>query len=360
MTCYRTKKFLLGLCVALPLLYGGCAAHSPKLLERETTAVWESSVSWTVETPKDEEKSGERGSVGEKETADKNETASDWERHIAWENVVIPGVEGAYDILFLTDCHVVIMDERDDAQVAESAPARYAEFQNAEGISAAEQFADWIDYANEQGVDAVLLGGDIIDYPTEGCLAYLEEQLGRLEMPYLYTMGNHDWTFPWEYMTEKGRETYLPLLEPYTAGDPLFQTWETKDFAIIAVDDSPGQVNAEALRQYKEFTKTEKPMIVLVHVPFLTQSVLTQAREVWDSSVVIGGGNYGGIYPDKVSEEFVDLITAEESLVELVLAGHVHFYDRDYLEGEKNVLQLVGDAGYHGSAMMIHISGQEE
>ena len=45
--------------------------------------------------------------------------------------------------------------------------------------------------------------------------------------------------------------------------------------------------------------------------------------------------------------------------VELVLAGHVHFYDRDVIEGEKQVLQLVGGAGFRGEAILIHITGGE-
>ena len=278
--------------------------------------------------------------------------------HITEETLQLPGFQGEYDILFLTDTHVVIQDETDSPQEAAEGAARQAEFRNAEGVSAAEQFKDWIDYANEQGVDAVLLGGDIIDYPSAGNLDFLEEQLGRLDMPYLYTPGNHDWTYPWEYMTEFGKENYLPLLEPYMAEDTDIHTWETEDLLIIAVDNSPGQVSHEAMERYEELLGTEKTVIVLVHVPFLTQSVLARAREEWDSGVVIGGGNYGGIYENDDSKRFVKLTTAEESPVELMLAGHVHFYDRDYIDGKKQILQVVGDAGYHGSAVRLHICGQ--
>ena len=81
--------------------------------------------------------------------------------------------------------------------------------------------------------------------------------------------------------------------------------------------------------------------------------------EAWNSPVVIGAGNFGGIYPNEESEKFISLTTAADSPVELVLAGHVHFYDRDVIEGEKNVLQVVGAAGYQGNAVLIHITGTE-
>ena len=100
-------------------------------------------------------------------------------------------------------------------------------------------------------------------------------------------------------------------------------------------------------------------MIVMAHVPFMTGSVLEKSREVWNSPVVIGAGNYGGIYANENSERFVALTTGADSPVQLILAGHVHFYDRDVCEGEKDVLQLVGGAGYEGNAILVHIVGTE-
>lgn len=284
-------------------------------------------------------------------------SAEEWEMQVTEENIQIPGVTGEYDILFLADTHVVIKDADDAEQVRQYREKRHRQFRNEEHVSASEQFEDWIDYANEQEVDAVFFGGDIIDYPSAGNLEFLGTQLETLKMPYLYTLGNHDWTFPWEYMTERGEDVYLPLLEPYMSGDTVLHTWETEDLLVIAVDNSSGQVNDEALQEYEEMLNIDKPVILLVHVPFLTQSVLSKAKEVWTSSVVLGGGNYGGIYPDESSEKFMELITAGDSPVELVLAGHVHFYDRDYIVGDREVLQIVGDAGFHGSALRLHITG---
>lgn len=110
---------------------------------------------------------------------------------------------------------------------------------------------------------------------------------------------------------------------------------------------------------YEEILAEGRPVIVLAHVPFMTQSVLGKAKEAWSSPVVIGAGNYGGIYPNEESEKFVSLTTGADSPVELVLAGHVHFCDRDVIEGERQVPQLVGGAGFRGEAILIHITGGE-
>lgn len=282
----------------------------------------------------------------------------EWEKHVIEEELVLPEVEGEYDLLFLTDTHAVIQDKSDSEQITENAKRRYAEMVNEEGASAKQQLSDWIDYAVEEQVDAVLMGGDIIDYPSEPSLKFLDEQLGKLTMPYLYTLGNHDWTFPWEYMTDTAQQQYRPLLEPYMSGDTDIHTWENEDLRVIAVDNSSGQVRSEAVDAYEELLDTNKAVIVMVHVPLMTQSVLGRAKEEWDSPVVLGAGNYGGIYPNEDSEEFVELTTAADSPVELVLAGHVHFYDRDYIDGDKQILQIVGDAGFHGSALRLHICGE--
>lgn len=282
-----------------------------------------------------------------------------WEKHITEETVRLKGITGEYTLLFLTDTHAIVQSQGASEQEAANEEARYPTFFNEEGVPSAEQFPEWVRYANENGVDAVLLGGDIIDTPSEANLRWLEEQLGQLDMPYLYVNGNHDWTYPWEYMTEAGKEAYLPLLEPFMQDNTVIHSLDFGEFTVVGIDDSPGQVDGGVFPAYEEILEEGRPVIVLAHVPFMTQSVLGKAREAWSSPVVIGAGNYGGIYPNEDSERFVSLTTAASSPVELVLAGHVHFYDRDVIEGERQVLQLVGGAGFQGNAILVHITGGE-
>lgn len=280
------------------------------------------------------------------------------EEHIIEEYLVIEGLEKEYTLLFLTDTHMVLTSETDSEQVIANAGERGPAFVDAEGLSSVEQFPYWMEYANERGVDAVLFGGDIIDYPSATNIDYLNENLATLDMPYLYTMGNHDWTYPWEYMTEKAIDEYRPLLAPFIKGEDTIQVLEMEDFIVVSIDNSyNNQVPPEIMDTYLELLEGDKPVIVMAHVPFLTQSVLTKAREAWSSPVVIGGGNYGGIYPSAESEAFIQATTAEDSPVIAVLAGHVHFYDKDYIDGDKKVIQIVGDAGYERRAILLHITG---
>lgn len=282
------------------------------------------------------------------------------EENLTKETIIIEGLTEEYDLLFLTDTHMVVSSSEDSEQITANAAERGTQFIDDKGVSSALQFPAWMDYAEAQQVDAMLFGGDIIDFPSKGTLEHLQKNLDKLSMPYLYTLGNHDWTFPWEYMTDKGREEYLPLLEPVMQGNTAINRLDVGELTIVSVDNSTNRVNGEALQTYGEILAEGRPTIVMVHVPFMTQSVLGRAKEVWSSPVVIGAGNYGGIYPDEESQAFVEMTTAADSPVVAVLAGHVHFYDRDDIDGEKPVVQLVGDAGFKRKGMLIHVSGKEE
>ena len=285
--------------------------------------------------------------------------SGEWEKHMVEETVYVEGLEKDYTFLFLTDTHVIIPNEDASPQEAENEAARMPMFVPESGISSAEQFPEWVRYANEVKVDAVLLGGDVIDTPSPSNLEWLAGQLAGLDMPYLYVNGNHDWTYPWEYMTQSGQETYLPLLQPLMGGNTAIHSLDLGELVLVGIDDSSNQVNEEVFPAYEEILREGRPMVVVAHVPFMTQSVLGKAKEVWSSPVVIGAGNYGGVYPNETSEKFVSLTTAADSPVELVLAGHVHFYDKDVIEGERNVLQLVGGPGFQGQAILIHMTGKK-
>lgn len=279
------------------------------------------------------------------------------EKRITEETVYIEGLESEYTFLFLTDSHVVIQDGKDTEQERQYAEQRYGMFANEEGISSAEQFPAWVAYANEMDVDAVLLGGDIIDSPSDANVEWLQKQLEELEMPYLYVPGNHDWTYPWEYMTDYGKENYLSKLGTMMPAGTTVQSVEIGELLLVGVDNSTNQVNPDVISDYKAFLEQGKPVIIMNHVPFATESLLPKAVEAWSSPAVIGDGNGGGIWPDGTSEYFLELTAAEDSPVELVLAGHVHLYDDSVISGERQVRQIVGDAAYEGHAALITVTG---
>ena len=60
------------------------------------------------------------------------------------ERIVIDGLEGEYDLLFLTDTHMVVQSEEDEEDVAANAASRYPMFCDALGIPSTQHFPGWI------------------------------------------------------------------------------------------------------------------------------------------------------------------------------------------------------------------------
>ncbi len=282
------------------------------------------------------------------------EKEEDYSFHIVEKNINVPSVKGSYTFLYLTDSHIIKLSGQEDTQVMNNALPRQAVFIDGAGNCSYEKFPEWISYANEADVDMVLLGGDIIDFPSEENLACLTQNLSALNMPYVYTMGNHDWTYPWEYMTPKGRETYRPLFNSFTNNSPAAVITEYEELVVLSVDNSSNQIESAALAKVDEAFSLGKPVILIMHVPFSTTTLLQNASKVWGSSVSIDIANEGGIYPNADTLAFEQKVFAEDSPVVCILAGHVHFADEALLSGR--IPQIVGDAAYKGEGLLLHIN----
>lgn len=268
----------------------------------------------------------------------------------------IPEISGEYSFLFLTDSHITIPDGLDSKTVRDYSAHRLSQFRQETGLVSSQIFTAFMHFAKEKSLDGLLLGGDIIDSPSSANIKFLSDSLKILKIPYIYTLGNHDWTYPWEYMTENAVTKYLSALSPYMEENPAIHTQEFEDFTIVSVDNSSNQINPAALDEYKKILSAKKPVILMLHVPLYTESLLTKTSKQWTGSVVLGGGIHGGFYPNNVSAEFITLTTAKDSPVVLVLAGHVHLADKSHIVGEKSIPQITGDAAYKGKASVIHIN----
>ena len=219
------------------------------------------------------------------------------------EEIVIPGVEREYEFLFLTDLHLAIKT-REEVGPYGSADERIAAFSNLKGTVSAKQLPQWIDYANEKQLDAVLMGGDIIDYYSEANEVYLQEQLDDLEMPYLFTLGNHELFLPWEEPIREDAAIYNWFLD----GNMDFQVLEYDEFVICAINNEPYDVSEESFIAMKKWIadNPDKPMILLAHVPFYTEndrSLLETSVSIWGQALVIGTGE-GTRDTTAVSREF--------------------------------------------------------
>lgn len=271
------------------------------------------------------------------------------------EELIIPGVSREYEFLFLTDLHIAIKT-REEVGPYGKADDRIAAFSNAEGTVSAEQLPQWISYANKKKPDAVLMGGDILDYYSDENAKYLCEQMDKLEIPYLFTLGNHELFLPWEDQLPEDSVIFKLFQDERTA----FQIIDFEEFVICAIDNETYQVNEASLAAMREWLSEnpDKPMILLAHVPFYTEkdkSLLETSVSVWNQALVIGTGE-GTRDTTEVSRVFMDLILGEDSPVVAILTGDNHFYHRGNLTD--SVVQWVGAPAYAGDGMLIKVKGQ--
>lgn len=271
------------------------------------------------------------------------------------EEVSVSGLTKEHRIFFLADSHISMCDER-DAEVMEKAKSRESSFAF-EGVLPQDRFDSLIDYANESDFELVILGGDIIDSAMYSSIEHVENKLGELSSPYILLMGNHDFEYGSEYFSETAYNIYLPRLANVRSNQP-YQVLETEDIIYFSLDDCNKRIDSVAVEALKEEAAKGKPMVVALHTPIepLTgdMSLVEDSISKWGASdagkskVTLG---VNGCYPDPTTKEFIDFVSAEDSPVVLVLAGHVHFYHRDMLNND--TIQLVTGAAFEGDAIEI-------
>lgn len=275
---------------------------------------------------------------------------------ISWDEkyVVIPELKNEYEVWFFADSHIITPDDAAPEEVQNYATERQPVFANNIGVEPAQIFTQFIDQANAEQPDLILFGGDILDFPSDANIAFLKEALGKLSVPYLFVMGNHDWTYPWEYMTPGGAQKYRPLLEEITGMDSYMGMKEWDDIVFLAIDNSSNQVAQEAVVGIEQAYATGKPIVLVQHVPFSSEALIVRAKEDWANPVTLGMQIHGGIPVNPVSDALYKNVLDDESQIRLVLAGHVHFAYEERIAGRTT--EIITDAAFKGKAVKVYLS----
>lgn len=271
------------------------------------------------------------------------------------EEIVIPGIEGEYEFLVLADLHLAIKTREDAGAYGASADERIAYFSNAKGTPSSKHLPQWVSYANQKEFDGVLMLGDMIDYYTDVIDEYLCEEVEKLEVPYVFTMGNHELFSPWnEPVSEKAG-----IYSLFEDGNTSFQVMDFDEFAVCAIDNNPYQVEPASLAGIREYFEANpaKPVILLAHVPFYTSNdpqLIDKSIAAWNQALVIGTGAKTRD-TTQVSRDFLDLILGEDSPVVAIFTGDNHFYHKGNLSD--SVTQWVLSPAFMGDGMIVRVKG---
>lgn len=270
------------------------------------------------------------------------------------DTLIIPGLQREYRFLYLTDMHTAVMTHTDLGKQFGDARNHMNSITNINGTAASEQFVQWIEYANEQQVDAFLMGGDMIDYYSPTNEQFLCDCVKQLKMPYVYAIGNHEEYSPWGESVPYDS----PLHQLFDNCDPSFQMLELDELIICSVRDEGYFVDIRALDGMKEAIAIGKPIIILVHVPLYNdnaEDLMEQSIQYWGTPLVTGPGALGDFAS---TNEFLDMILAEDSNVVAVWAGDNHMYYRGQLSNQ--VQEWVFEPAFSGVGTLISVRGERE
>jgi len=257
------------------------------------------------------------------------------------ETVVIDGVTSPITLMQLSDAHMSLDSELDDAENREKAKRhRDIWMGHGNGISQLENFETLTAYGREQGVDLFVYAGDMMDFPSVGTAKAATDVINAAGN-FLFAPGNHEYA-----------QTHPTLYEGVTNGTPAFQVKDLGEVVMVAVNNAAHSIPDDVLNSLKAVLYGDKPVILLHHTPVDCDTLHPAAVDYWqDVTYFLFGADGKG---DNV-QEYIRLVSKEKTQLKAVIAGHLHFAHVDTFEN--GVRQFVSAPCLAGYARIIEIKG---
>lgn len=268
------------------------------------------------------------------------------------EKIDIDGLEKPFTIFFVADAHLCLCDERDE-ECMDYCESRYVDFMR-DSMGSEENFSLVMDYVKKQNPDLVIFGGDIVDEATLASIEYFEKEKNKLKCPSYLLMGNHDLLFNGEMLSGEEAEEIRKRYDFIRTDNNGYNIVKYDEFNILLADDYNNQVCDNIGDAIEELEKEQKSVIIAQHVPFVPtygeSDLLLRTNDMWgcaylDYSRVLMGEHAN--LPNENTSKLIDFVSKKDGLCDLILAGHIHFYHRDYMS-EKTVQTVTAPAFERG------------
>ena len=278
--------------------------------------------------------------------------------------ILVEGLERDLRLLHLTDSHMALGDGRDPeaAEHVERYGGLFGELTPG-GAPPREVFRSILKEAGRRQVDAALLTGDIIHFPAFAGIEAIERSMADLGVPFLYTLGNHDWYFPQLEWTEATRREYYPRFNGITGGNPACQALEVGGVCLVALDNSNYQVDAGQVDFLRRQLEKGQPTLLFVHIPLAEVTLFPPVMEKWNAPIMMGAEE--GWTPEsrqkwKVEGNEASTLECMELLrgdlgahLAGIFCGHVHFSHAGAFR--KDCLQYVTNPGFAGGYRIVEL-----
>lgn len=250
----------------------------------------------------------------------------------------VPGLERPLTLLQVTDLHLINTDAQDCAEIQ----------------ALRRKYSEWAPYSNEilenigaycktAKPDAVIFTGDISGFPTRKNLYILQSFLEQECPPYLFIFGNHERIFTLEDLKPDIQQQYTQMYSFAVQSDSRVQAMDLAGIRLIGIDNSYNQISANQLEQLEKFFQDDIPCIIFFHVPMYLPELLLPVMNAWKQPFMMGTplsevpDMNKDLVPTASTEAFIKLLTTQQTPVQAMFAGHIHFFDREdeFFPGKK-------------------------
>lgn len=276
----------------------------------------------------------------------------------------IKGLEKPFNVLFLSDTHFTVEDERgkDYYPYTQRMGGSAVEPENyGKGNGRDLALMASLDKAKKTGSELVILGGDIINFPSLASVEHIKRLLDESGLNWIYTAGNHDWHYegePGQTSVLKDKWIHSNLKSLYQGTNPLFHARILHNINFVTIDNSDFEISEEQLEFLREQVKKGLPIILSMHIPLYLPGHTVDygcGHPDWNQE----HDSYYEIerresWPEKgftkTTYEFRDLALNSPEVIG-IYAGHTH---EEALDFYNNKIQYVAAANYNQKDILIH------
>ena len=186
-----------------------------------------------------------------------------------------------------------------------------------DGFNPLYAFDFMIEEAKKRGLDALILAGDLVDFCNQTSIDYVCDRLKTLDCEKIVALGNHEGSLGDPVITTRA---FYPMYMELTSQKPDCRIVDYGKFVFVTLDDSDLKVIPEQIDFLKSVKKYNKPVILVTHIPLITEGLEPSCMKIWGTKFMLG------TYDDTdLTKEAVSIIKAEDSPFIAVLAGHLHY-----------------------------------
>lgn len=271
--------------------------------------------------------------------------------------IVELGLKKPFSILHISDSHLSAVYAHESEKKQQLCVERTKTF----GGHQEEALRDAIAWA-KQHVDFIVHTGDLIDWQSEANFDLVRKYFGD---GLVGSMGNHEFTpdmwlsDPKEEKSERFKDNTRKKLQEVYPFNVRFQSQVVNDVNFITLDDVYAYVTEEQVRLFKEEVKKGLPIVLCMHVPFITDNIWRATCRLWkdngpltSSELPAFTGDYKVQKEDPVTRDFIAYLR-QEPLLKCILTGHEHITVEDQFSPTCREYLVAGGFLFHGREVLF-------